>query len=469
MAARIDGVGVITTENLNNELQLNFDDDNSVEEIPEGWIYSAKKKYTIYQDGSVVQNEFILPSEFQEVKYIENTDLQYIDTLFYANQDTRILCECKIMDEFKSNYYQGLFGATDFEGTKELNRNVIHMHRNTSTDLIVMAAYGSDVETVGFNGDIRKRHIYELDKNVYIVDGSTIYTYPASTFKCTRTINIFRDNNNIKDSQNKRCCKMKLYSFKIYDNETLVRDFIPCYCAKSVKDVNGVTCPPNTIGLYDIVNDKFYTNQGSGNFKIEKLHETGNLLPDDFVSVQYIESTGSQYIDTGINAKQHKNVLVEIDGNYTSLKSSQYVFGAGSSKSGVNSWILMGQLNSLGIVGQMGKGETEKAIVESDTARHTFVLDVVSNKAKVDSNIIDLDTSELNDIDYNYALFTINNGGNLSSKSNFRIYSCRITENNTLLLNLIPCLDNEGNACMYDTVSEQCFYNNGTGTFGYGQ
>ena len=466
MGARVAGEGVITTNNLNDELKLNFKDDNSVEEIPDGWIYRAKKKYTIYKDGRVVQIESVLPSEFQEVKYIENTDLQYIDTLFYANQDTRILCESVITDEFKSSYYQGLFGATDYDAQKEFNRNVVHMHMKSSTDLIVMATYGSNVETVGFKGDIRKRHIYELDKNVYKVDGNTIYTYPTSTFECSRTVNIFRDNNNIKSSQNKRCCKMKLYSFKIYDNETLIRDFIPCYCAKSVKDVTGKVCPQNTIGLYDIVNNEFYTNQGDGNFEIEKKYEYSYLLPDNLEGVKYIQSNGTQYIDTEINAKQHTNVIVEIDGNYTSLKSSQYVFGAGNAS---NSWILMGQTNALGFIGQIGKSGAEQTVKEADTERHIFALDVVSTKAKVDSEKIDLDSSELKEINYNYFLFALNNGGSIYNKSSFRMYSCKITENNNVLLNLIPCLDNEGDACMYDTISKQCFYNKGTGTFEFGQ
>lgn len=54
MGARVAGEGVITTNNLNDELKLNFKDDNSVEEIPDGWIYRAKKKYTIYKDGRVI-------------------------------------------------------------------------------------------------------------------------------------------------------------------------------------------------------------------------------------------------------------------------------------------------------------------------------------------------------------------------------------------------------------------------------
>ena len=48
---------------------------------------------------------------------------------------------------------------------------------------------------------------------------------------------------------------MKLYSFKIYNNGTLVRDFVPCY---SVYDGEN--------GLLDIVNSVFYENAGTGEF-----------------------------------------------------------------------------------------------------------------------------------------------------------------------------------------------------------
>jgi hypothetical protein len=48
--------------------------------------------------------------------------------------------------------------------------------------------------------------------------------------------------------------KAKLYVCRIYDKFTLVRDFVPC------KNSSG------TIGLYDLVNNQFYSNAGSGTF-----------------------------------------------------------------------------------------------------------------------------------------------------------------------------------------------------------
>lgn len=45
-----------------------------------------------------------------------------------------------------------------------------------------------------------------------------------------------------------------MYSCKIYDNETLVRDFVPC------KNATGA------VGLYDTVEGQFYANAGTGTF-----------------------------------------------------------------------------------------------------------------------------------------------------------------------------------------------------------
>ena len=50
---------------------------------------------------------------------------------------------------------------------------------------------------------------------------------------------------------------MELYNFKMYDNDALVRNFIPCYRKSD-----------NAAGLYDTVNNVFYTNAGTGKFII---------------------------------------------------------------------------------------------------------------------------------------------------------------------------------------------------------
>lgn len=49
-------------------------------------------------------------------------------------------------------------------------------------------------------------------------------------------------------------CSAKLYSCQFYDNGTLVRDYVPCVTSDG------------EIGLWDMVEDKFYGNAGTGTF-----------------------------------------------------------------------------------------------------------------------------------------------------------------------------------------------------------
>ena len=54
-----------------------------------------------------------------------------------------------------------------------------------------------------------------------------------------------------------RKAKIKLYSCKIWDNDDLIRDYIP------VLDIEGVPC------LYDKVEKKYYYNEGTLEFLYE--------------------------------------------------------------------------------------------------------------------------------------------------------------------------------------------------------
>ena len=56
-------------------------------------------------------------------------------------------------------------------------------------------------------------------------------------------------------TNNNRNCKARIYKFDISENAVLVRSYIPCYRKSD-----------NVIGMYDLINDVFHTNSGSGKF-----------------------------------------------------------------------------------------------------------------------------------------------------------------------------------------------------------
>jgi hypothetical protein len=81
-----------------------------------------------------------------------------------------------------------------------------------------------------------------------------------------------------------RPAKMKLYSCKITDNGTVVRDFIPVRVGQ-------------TGYMYDKVSGQLFGNSGTGSFILGR-----DKLPTGYTELEYISSTnnGNQYIDLGI-------------------------------------------------------------------------------------------------------------------------------------------------------------------------
>ena len=183
------------------------------------------------------------------------------------------------------------------------------------------------------------------------------------------------------------------------------------------------------------VKEKEYAQSLNVKEKISKL------LPDEYQQVEYIESTGTQYIDTGLLSKNYPDIFVEMNGNFTKIDNS-YIFGAGFYKDlNTNcSWKLIGIAKSpFGFVAQNGISGKEQVIMAADKQEHIFILDTVSNIGRIDQNSQVLDNNGVKPINYNYLLFTINNNGNIDRKSSFKMNSCKILENNQLIRYYIPC------------------------------
>lgn len=75
----------------------------------------------------------------------------------------------------------------------------------------------------------------------------------------------------------------------------------------------------------------------------------------------------------------------------------------------------------------------------------------------------DTDDNYQNDTNANLFVFTDNDNGRRGKRSkSLRIYSFSITKNNELVVNLVPCKDNNNVPCFYDTVRKITLYNSST-------
>lgn len=186
-----------------------------------------------------------LPSGYTQLKYIESTGTQHIDTGFKPNQDTRVVCEFQMTDPSYGDW-QTVFAQRN--GDASSNQFTMMLRSNTSWH----SAYASQAlyPTFGKSNQTDKV-VVDANKNSWSVTGADAIVYNSATFQSAYSLYLFACNTG---GSTGHTSKMKLYSCKIYDNGTLVRNFIPA------KNSGG------TIGMYDTVNGGFYTNAGSGTF-----------------------------------------------------------------------------------------------------------------------------------------------------------------------------------------------------------
>lgn len=171
-----------------------------------------------------------LPAGYTKLEYLESDGTQYIDTGFKPNQDTRVVMDYQALGSADSaiasvvgtTYFYTLFVDNALIGTRYGTQTAQNFGDNAP-------AWGDRLE-------------YDKNKNVTTVDGYTI-THTAETFQLIYSLTLFARNNKGTVDW---CSKARLYSCRIYDNGTLIRDYIPCVNASDVS------------GLYDLVDDVFY-------------------------------------------------------------------------------------------------------------------------------------------------------------------------------------------------------------------
>lgn len=183
-----------------------------------------------------------LPSGYTQVEYIQSDGTQYIDTGFKPNNNTRLTGDFEILAN--GSTYRTIFAAR--EGNLARCFSLFVSPTNTFYSNI-----GGKANVYTFSMSALGRHSFDVNKNVVTIDG-TSYTHTAESFQhTTTTIYLCADN---EDGVSALPCAMRWYSCQIYDNGTLVRDFIPC------------TNASGTAGLYDFVNGRFYGNAEGGMF-----------------------------------------------------------------------------------------------------------------------------------------------------------------------------------------------------------
>ena len=182
-------------------------------------------------------------------------------------------------------------------------------------------------------------------------------------------------------------------------------------------------------------------------------------LPGGYTRLDYIESTGTQYIDTGFVPNQDSRAIVE----FMYLKSSNGTYGSRDTTSSdgfclrVNSQRWQPQYNNNMRTVTSPLPDNGWHVAEQN--KNVWYLDGVAKWTAT------------------YAAFTAPHpfaiGGILANKSGVktlyegysRFRSCQLFDNGILVRDFVPCKNPEGETGMYDTLHAKFYGNSGTGTF----
>lgn len=449
-----DGSAIFSSdeyEGIDREMSVTFKDASESIVVERVVRQEGKRQQFRTKDGLVFRCKdggrfgVLKPSKnYTELEYIESSGTQYIDTEYNINTATDEV-EIVIQGITTANYKwffgehdnNARFGVGSGDGTNK--RNV---------------AYGATTYKVSDTQIYNTQHTFIANRDGVYLDGVKIANY--SSFVSTSTLFLFHLNLNNQPSY---MGGARVWNYKHKRNGELIRDFIP------VRDLDGVVC------LYDKVSEKFFYNQGTDAFIGGPSKNPP--IPSCCTLLSYIESSGAQYINTGMLSSAKSRV--EVDFSFLSMASgasnNAAIFGGRDSQASKTFTLFKlasatpqyfrFDFNSQKTIG------TSETLTWNNESVYRFTYDGVRAES------INVTTGEKVTETFSPStlfttspiyLFAVNTKGVTGTYMTGRIYRFFCTDG-VNAVDLYPVLDSNKVACMYDAVSGSFFYNQGSGSF----
>lgn len=411
------------------------------------------EEYGVYGSGRSSASR--LPQGYTEVEYIENTTMAYLDIDFKPNQDTRIVIDTQIVT---STNYGKIISSGQWD-----KLNGIQLQYEVGVNGTLLIDWGTSTRhyNTNINGDYN-RHIYDWNKNNFYLDETLVASTTYGNFQSSCNLLVFMASSTSCSPtlSSHESVLGKLYSLKIYDNDVLSVDLVPCINSN------------NVAGVYDIVNDVFYTSPNGNNFiGGEPITPTdcvttyeGKLTIDD--GYEYIYSGGS-WVNVG-----------EVSGSSITIKSPEYIEKDSSHNGMINLdyvWKTNSKMQFKFYSTNNGGGSMigEDGAPDNNDCRMFFA----STRAYFDwgsSRINWQLNGMINTLyEYEYGNYYIKNmvsstsktGSTIStsrtnplylgqgSSDTFRTYYLKFYDGDTLVKDFIPWTDMNGNYGLFDKVS----------------
>lgn len=379
----------------------------------------------------------ILPPEYQEVEYIESTGNEYINTGWVPTVDCGVVVKGAFLSYTSSAPMigSGSTGGSRFfplawtsnqslrftYGNAEYSRNYIIGEE-------IFVTFNKPARKLYINGELK--HTYG---DTYTVSTNPLYLFGTSGYGGNLYLN-----------------QSRLWFVRIFDNgDQIKRNLVPCYRISDKKP-----------GMYDTVNGVFYTNaSGSGEFKCGPLIKS---IPNEYISLNYIESTGTQYLN--INRKMTATSERFFTTEWTSFVNGNYGFNASGSKEVIFKINASTNQNYLG--GSFNYQWSANKI-------YNIYLSTISNALQliVDGEIIRSSsgtTAQKEEYLFAYISSSSSTNEDPNTKIKQRYWHYYIRDNGIPVRDFRPALRiSDKKPGMYDLVNDVFYINEGTGEFNY--
>lgn len=213
---------------------------------------------------------------------------------------------------------------------------------------------------------------------------------------------------------------------------------------------------------YFIINIPITVDGKDYSIKVNKHFNTSSVMVDlresvydnngnRHVIVNYLESTGTQYIDSGVLST---NAKIEISFKFNRISGKSEVLV--NCNTGTGGWF-----------GLSGDGKIRIDGSDFDdlyNEKNAFTLEYKNGVIKA--------INEGNNIKQYYVSpnrsFLLFSEGGHRFPSYANLYYTKIYDNDTLVRDYVPVIDSTERPCLFDKVSKECYYNQGTGEFLWG-
>ena len=206
--------------------------------------------------------------------------------------------------------------------------------------------------------------------------------------------------------------------------------------------------------------------------RLMMLKKSSGGLPEGYTAVDYIQTSGSQRIDTGV--KSSASVGLSADFCFVDARSNQNLAQTYSDSEHYLLMVLM--ISSWGspdgaVWFLCGYLDANQYFKKADTDRHVYHFNA-DGQYTVEMDGIQYKKADPSKTTFpedarNLWLF-VRNSPYVDGYAYMKLYSCAMYDGGVKIRDFKPCLDADGVPCLYDLISKTAFYNQGSGSFTWG-